>query len=474
MPSYALMSHRSNAIHNLALFCVLWCVVVRSGAAECLSCVGGLAAELFLDADDLVVLGQSLRSAGGARLDLARAQADHQVANERVLRLARSVGDHDAPSVLLRDFARLDGLGDGADLVDLEEEGVACLGVEGLLDALDVGDEEVVADDLDLLAEVLGHLGVALKVVLVEGVLYRHHRVLVAELLVHVRQLVAADLLAAVVGRRLEVQVVLLVLGVELGCGDVHADFDLSVVSGVLDGGHEELEALHVVLDVGGEAALVAHVGGVGAVLLLDDVLEAVVHLGPQLHGLLEVLGARRQDHELLHRQLVAGVAAAVDDVHGGHGHDELVGRVARQASDVLVQGDLLGRSTRTTDGHRHCQNGVRSEFGLGPPPFVLGAVELLHHHLVEARLVRRVLALEGGRDDAVDVVDRLEHPLAEQPALVLVAQLQRLVDARRRAGRHCRAEHAVGRGHVHLDGGVAARVKDLSGLDARDLGHPD
>lgn len=44
-----------------------------------------------------------------------------------VLGLARSVRDHDAPTTLLRVVSGLDGLGDGADLVDLEQQTVARL-----------------------------------------------------------------------------------------------------------------------------------------------------------------------------------------------------------------------------------------------------------------------------------------------------------------------------------------------------------
>ena len=45
-----------------------------------------------------------------------------------------------------------------------------------------------------------------------------------------------------------------------------------------------------------------------------------------------------------LHGELVAGVAAAVDDVEGGHGQVHLVRRVAREHGDVLVQRQALGR----------------------------------------------------------------------------------------------------------------------------------
>ena len=50
----------------------------------------------------------------------------------------------------------LEGFGDGADLVDLDEDGVGDLLFDSLLEAGGVGDEEVVADELNLVADELG------------------------------------------------------------------------------------------------------------------------------------------------------------------------------------------------------------------------------------------------------------------------------------------------------------------------------
>merc|ERR1719259_81642 len=60
-------------------------------------------------------------------------------------------------------------LSDRADLVDLEEEAVAGLLVDGRLDASGVGDGQVVSDDLDLRGR--SHARPVGPVVLVEGIL---------------------------------------------------------------------------------------------------------------------------------------------------------------------------------------------------------------------------------------------------------------------------------------------------------------
>ena len=54
------------------------------------SCVLGVCAQLLLDPEELVVLGQPLGPAGGAGLDLACAEANHEVGDETVLGLPRS------------------------------------------------------------------------------------------------------------------------------------------------------------------------------------------------------------------------------------------------------------------------------------------------------------------------------------------------------------------------------------------------
>jgi hypothetical protein len=65
----------------------------------------------------------------------------------------------------------VEGLGEGADLVDLDEDAVGGALVQAPLDALDVGDEQVVPDQLELVVEGLGEGGPACPVVLGQAVL---------------------------------------------------------------------------------------------------------------------------------------------------------------------------------------------------------------------------------------------------------------------------------------------------------------
>ena len=75
------------------------------------------AAKLFLDAEQLVVLGNALTAAGGTGLDLAGVQRNGQVGNGGVLGLAGAVGRNGGVTGLVRHLDGFQGLGDRADLV---------------------------------------------------------------------------------------------------------------------------------------------------------------------------------------------------------------------------------------------------------------------------------------------------------------------------------------------------------------------
>lgn len=79
---------------------------------------------------------------------------------------------------------------------------------------------------------------------------------------------------------------------------------------------------LIVLQDVGCKAALVTHIGGILPILGLDDPLEVVVDLRANAHGFLEGAGSHRQNHELLHGQLVSSMRAPIDHIEGLRGRE--------------------------------------------------------------------------------------------------------------------------------------------------------
>ena len=241
--------------------------------AEVFARVHGLVAELFLNAQELVVLGGALATARGARLDLASAQAHCQVGNVGVLSLSTAVAGHHPPVVLLGEFNRSDGLRHGADLVHLEQQTVGGFLLHGLVDLHGIGHRQVVAHHLHGSAH-FRHKGRPIgPVVLVERVLHRHDGVLGDHVRIELHQLVAGKHQARVLpfALGLEVQVVLvLAFHLELGRRHVQANGALVEVARAVDGLHQHLQArLH---GAGRrEAALVANQGGVTAELCIGS-----------------------------------------------------------------------------------------------------------------------------------------------------------------------------------------------------------
>lgn len=455
------------------LCAALECSLEESGGiSEGLAGEDSLVAELLLDSQNLVVLGQSVRAARGTTLDLTGAEAANEIADEVILGLATSVRNHDTPASSLRHVASLNRLGNGADLVDLEKESVAKFLVDTRLHSLGVRHEEIIADNLDLVAELGGHLDVGFEVILIEGVLNGNHGVLVAEvsvelegLVLRVDSVILARLLAEVVGLLLSI--------VELGGGDIEANIDLALVARVVQGLHDDLKGVDLVSDLRStEATLVTDVASAEAELGLEKLGESMINLNAGLEGLLEGRSASRQNHELLHLEAVASVSTTVDDVQGGHGHDELVGGLTSELGNVLVERNALGGGTGSGSCEGHGQDGVGAELLLAPAPLVLGAIELLDHESVDLLLARNVHALERRADDLVDVLDGSEATLAEEPVSILVSELERLIDTGGSTTGHSGSiAAAVGEDNVGLNGRVTSAVNDLSGLDLGDGG---
>ena len=169
---------------------------------------------------------------------------------------------------------------------------------------------------------------------------------------------------------------------------------------------------------------------------------------------------AQGHDHELLHVNVVVGVRAAVDDVH--HGGRQQAGADAAEIAEQRLAG--VGRRGMGR-GQRNAEDGVGPQLAL-----VLGAVQV-DHPPVQRGLIQGVHAGQFVGQDVVDVVDRLQHALAQVKRLVAVAKFQGLVNARARAaGNRRAAEGTVGQLHVNLDGGISTAIENLSGMDIENL----
>src|SRR5688572_306457 len=80
--------------------------------------------ELFLDSQELVVLGHAIGSRGGAGLDLAGAHGDSQIGDRRVFGLAAAVAGDARIAMTVGKLNGRDCLGQRADLIDLDQNAV--------------------------------------------------------------------------------------------------------------------------------------------------------------------------------------------------------------------------------------------------------------------------------------------------------------------------------------------------------------
>ena len=106
-------------------------------------------AEFFFDAEKLVVLGDAVGTAGGAGLDLAGGGGDGEVGDEGVFGFAGTVGDDGVVAGFAGELDGVDGFGDAANLIEFDENSIGDSFVDAAREALSVGYEEVVADQLN-------------------------------------------------------------------------------------------------------------------------------------------------------------------------------------------------------------------------------------------------------------------------------------------------------------------------------------
>ena len=158
---------------------------------------------------------------------------------------------------------------------------------------------------------------------------------------------------------------------------------------------------------------------------------------------------------------LVVRVRTAVENVH--HGHRQ---RVGIHPTDVAIQ--RLSRAFRcgVCCGQGNAKYGVRTNLA-----FIARAVEV-NHGLVDGTLIKHVEAQQFVREHIVDVVNRLCHAFTH-PFRTAIAQFNGFVDTCRCTGRYrCTAHAAIARDDVYFESGVAARIKDLAGLDLINVTH--
>ena len=204
----------------------------------------------------------------------------------------------------------MQGLGDGSDLVHLDQDGIGHAFCDAFTKYLLVGHEQIVSDQLDPLTQAVGQSLPTLPIVLGHPVLDRDQRITLDEprqIIHHLRrvQLAAFE--------------VVLPLPMELGGGHVEGKGDLLAdpIPGHIDGLHEQFQRSLIGGQIGGESPFIADVGP--ETTPGDHLLEGVVDLDPGAKRLGVGGEAGGHHHELLDVDRVGSMCTAIEHVETGH-----------------------------------------------------------------------------------------------------------------------------------------------------------
>ena len=231
-------------------------------------------------------------------------------------------------------------------------------------------------------------------------------------------------------------------------------------VAGGLDPRDQHLERRLVRVEVRREAALVSH--GRGEPAVVEGALQGVEDLHSDAEALREARRPHRHDHELLEVDLVVGVRAAVQHVH--HRHRQHVRRLAPEVAPerrARLRRGGLGRSQRDAEDR------------VGAEPCPCWACRPARSWCGRARPGRRGRgrsrpAASSPFTFATAVVTPL--PAQASPPSRSSTASNSPVDAPE--GTAARPSRARLQDHVHLNGGVSARVEDLTPVDLLDAAH--
>jgi hypothetical protein len=146
--------------------------------------------QVFLNAKQLVVLGDAIGAAGRAGFDLAGVGGHGDVGDGRVLGFAAAMADDGRETVAASQLDAVERLRQRADLVHLDENAVAGSLGDAVAQALGVGHEQIVADQLNFAAELARQFLPAIPIVLGQAVLKRTDWPALAQLLPQVDHLI--------------------------------------------------------------------------------------------------------------------------------------------------------------------------------------------------------------------------------------------------------------------------------------------
>ena len=353
---------------------------------------------------------------------------------------------------------RVEGLGQAADLVELDQDGVGHPPVDTLFQNTGIGDKQVVPYQLYLVADFIGKQFPAIPVGLIQAVFDGDNRMARRQLRQVIGKGLTAELLA-LAGQVVDTILVELGGGAVQGQGDIRAQLVASFVHRFGNG----FQGRFIRGQVRREPALITHrrIQAAGR----QHFFQVVENFRPGAQALRKTGRGHRLHHEFLNIHIVIRVLAAIEDIHHRHRHTEF--GAAIDVGDVLVQGNPARAGSRLGRRQGHGQNSIGAKFCL-----VIGAVGL-DHAGIQLALVRGISAQQQVPDRSIDMPHGLQHTFTHIATAIAIAQFQRLTGAGGcTGGRAGLTDFTGGQGDFRHYRGIAPGIHDLKGLYIRDITH--
>lgn len=122
----------------------------KMSGTEVLTSVDGVTlTELFFDTEKLVILGKTFGTTRSTSLDLTSTETDNEISNGGILSFTGTVRDHDTPAGSLRVKSGLNRFGNGTNLVNLQQESVTGLLLNGSDNTLGVSNQKIITNKLE-------------------------------------------------------------------------------------------------------------------------------------------------------------------------------------------------------------------------------------------------------------------------------------------------------------------------------------
>mmetsp|Transcript_14404 Transcript_14404/g.21151 ORF Transcript_14404/g.21151 Transcript_14404/m.21151 type:complete len:454 (+) Transcript_14404:73-1434(+) len=423
-----------------------------SGTEICPGKNGVLGTKLFLNSQKLIVLGQTLTTAGSPSLDLSSTQSHGQISNVSILGLSTAVTSHDSPSSLLGLSNSIDSFRNGSNLVHLKKQTSAGSLLDSTSNLLRVGNSKIITNNLELFAILLGEFSPALPVILIKRILNSNNGEISSKGLVKFTKLISSNLVSII----LEVKIIgVFALHFELRGSYIKSNSALVLVPRLCKCLHDKLTAFAVVTGRS-KSTLVSDKSGVSTKLGLDDFSKSVVYLTSNLHGFFKSLGSSGDDEILLESKFVTSVTSSVDDIEAWHWKGELLFFISGKVSVVLVERNVLGSSSSLGDSERYSKNGISTKAGL-----VGGSIEL-NHGVVNGTLISGIKSNDGRSKDRIDVLNGLENSLSEV-SISSISQLVCLVGTGGCSRGNRGTEDSTTGRNFNLYGGVTSGIEDFT-----------